>query len=220
MQLVLTFLPNIAARIGNVESLLDFGAGPTIHVAVAFRNTANNIYLADYLPQNREELLRWLNHTARFDWSTTIKKIATIEGLAWSNVQQMETDAHSKVRGVFHCDCFKRPSVNAPPSLLNKFDVVTTIFCIEYCCNTIDEYKSAVANVAEQVKPGGFLMMGAILKETWCSFGGRKFTCLYIDEELVVSTLRECGFLIDDPHSTCLFNHESILVLCSRKKVE
>uniref|UniRef100_A0A914ZQA7 NNMT/PNMT/TEMT family protein n=1 Tax=Parascaris univalens TaxID=6257 RepID=A0A914ZQA7_PARUN len=87
MQLVLTFLPNIAARIGNVESLLDFGAGPTIHVAVAFRNTANN---------NREELLRWLNHTARFDWSTTIKKIATTEGLAWSNVQQMETDARAK----------------------------------------------------------------------------------------------------------------------------
>ncbi|KHN83563.1 putative methyltransferase B0303.2 [Toxocara canis] len=217
MQLVLTFLPNIATRIGEVENLLDFGAGPTIHVSVAFRNTAKNIYLADYLPQNREELMKWRQNRSQFDWSCTIRKMAIIEGLNSTEVPQMEICARSKVRGVFHCDCLKRPSVNAPSSLLNRFDVVTTIFCIEYCCNTIDEYKTAIANVVEQVKPGGFFMMGAVLQETWCSFGGRKYTCLYIDEELVLSTLRDCGLLIDDPRSTLIINHESMLILCSKK---
>ncbi|PIO67676.1 hypothetical protein TELCIR_10562, partial [Teladorsagia circumcincta] len=40
MQMVLTCLPNIVARIGEVKRVLDFGAGPTIHVAASFRNQA------------------------------------------------------------------------------------------------------------------------------------------------------------------------------------
>ncbi|VDN23499.1 unnamed protein product [Cylicostephanus goldi] len=48
-------------RIGEVGKVLDFGAGPTIHVAASFRNTASEIYLADYLPQNREELNNFSN---------------------------------------------------------------------------------------------------------------------------------------------------------------
>jgi hypothetical protein len=45
MQMVLFYLPNIAARLPFVESLLDFGAGPTIHVAICFRNKAENVCL-------------------------------------------------------------------------------------------------------------------------------------------------------------------------------
>ncbi|PIO75198.1 hypothetical protein TELCIR_02773 [Teladorsagia circumcincta] len=43
MQMVLTCLPNIVARIGEVERVLDFGAGPTIHVAASFRNQAAEV---------------------------------------------------------------------------------------------------------------------------------------------------------------------------------
>ncbi|KHJ93929.1 hypothetical protein OESDEN_06149 [Oesophagostomum dentatum] len=41
MKMVLASLPNIVARIGRVGKVLDFGAGPTIHVAASFRNTAS-----------------------------------------------------------------------------------------------------------------------------------------------------------------------------------
>lgn len=43
MQMCLFYLPNIAARLNEVDSLLDFGAGPTIHVACVFRNKAKNV---------------------------------------------------------------------------------------------------------------------------------------------------------------------------------
>ncbi|VDN23497.1 unnamed protein product [Cylicostephanus goldi] len=43
MKMVLAFLPNIVARIGEVGKVLDFGAGPTIHVAASFRNTASEV---------------------------------------------------------------------------------------------------------------------------------------------------------------------------------
>lgn len=55
------------------------------------------IYLADYLPQNREELQRWLGDRSDFDWSETLRKIATSEGTDWSKIKQMEDDARAKV---------------------------------------------------------------------------------------------------------------------------
>lgn len=44
MQMVLFYLPNIIARLPNCKSLLDFGAGPTIHVAICFRNKVDEVY--------------------------------------------------------------------------------------------------------------------------------------------------------------------------------
>lgn len=44
MQLVLLYLPIIAERLSNFNNLLDFGAGPTIHVAVIFRKKADNVW--------------------------------------------------------------------------------------------------------------------------------------------------------------------------------
>lgn len=43
MQMVVLFLPNIVQRLDEFESLLDFGAGPTVHVAAIFRNKAKNV---------------------------------------------------------------------------------------------------------------------------------------------------------------------------------
>lgn len=45
MQMVLKFLPNIVARLGKVNHVLDFGAGPTVHVAACFRHTAEKVAL-------------------------------------------------------------------------------------------------------------------------------------------------------------------------------
>ncbi|VDM13731.1 unnamed protein product [Wuchereria bancrofti] len=38
MQMMIMLLPSIAERIDSYDNLLDFGAGPTIHVSVVFRN--------------------------------------------------------------------------------------------------------------------------------------------------------------------------------------
>lgn len=45
MQMVICYLPNIAARFPYTKSLLDFGAGPTIHVAIIFRNKVDEVKL-------------------------------------------------------------------------------------------------------------------------------------------------------------------------------
>lgn len=53
--------------------------------------------MADYLPQNRAELHRWLDGQSEFNWNKTLKMIATSEGSDWCEIEKMEEDAKSKV---------------------------------------------------------------------------------------------------------------------------
>ncbi|VDO21719.1 unnamed protein product [Haemonchus placei] len=218
MQMVLTCLPNIVARLGNVKRVLDFGAGPTIHVAASFRNQADEIYLADYLPQNRKELSLWCKGRSEFDWSVPLKMILSQEGNSWTDLDQMIALTRQKICGVYHCDCFASPSVDLPKQLHGKFDVLVTIFCVEYCCKTYEEYKMAIKNIADQINPGGFLVMGGILEETWCSFGGRVFSCLYITKEMMLNALEEAGLRREDDRKCVMFEVNDMFLICARKR--
>ncbi|KAI1717590.1 NNMT/PNMT/TEMT family domain-containing protein [Ditylenchus destructor] len=195
MQMVLIFLPNVVARFDHAESLLDFGAGPTIHVAVCFRHKVDEIYLADYLPQNRNELTKWVEGRCDFDWTATLKIIDCREG-GECNITTMEQDTREKIRGVLHCDCHTYPAIESAPNGRGKFDIITTFFTLEYCCNTQQEYSAAIRRVTHHLKPGGWLIMGGILEETWCSFGGRKYTCLYITRDFMLDCLRQAGMCL------------------------
>ncbi|VDN23500.1 unnamed protein product [Cylicostephanus goldi] len=81
--------------------------------------------------------------------------ILTQEGNPLDDLHKMITLTRKKIHGVFHCDCLTSPSVEVSRRLQNNFDVIVTIFCVEYCCNTLQEYRSAIRNIADQVKPGG-----------------------------------------------------------------
>uniref|UniRef100_A0A915DJ40 Uncharacterized protein n=1 Tax=Ditylenchus dipsaci TaxID=166011 RepID=A0A915DJ40_9BILA len=229
MQMVLFFLPNIVARFPPTPSLLDFGAGPTVHVAVCFRNTVEEIYLADYLPQNRKELTKWLEGKSDFDWTSTLKIIAGREGLGWDKLVEMELLAKSKTKGIFHCDCHVDPAIKVPNKLFRtSFEIITSFFTLEYCCNTLNEYREAIRRVVHHIRPGGWLIMGGILEEHWCAFGGRKFKCLFITHEFVVDCLRSAGLKVDeergsspnnDPSgpSTIFYEINGMFIICCRK---
>uniref|UniRef100_A0A914DM78 Uncharacterized protein n=1 Tax=Acrobeloides nanus TaxID=290746 RepID=A0A914DM78_9BILA len=218
MQMVLTFLPHIVARLPPQKTLLDFGAGPTIHVAVCFRNLVEHIYLADYLPQNREELCRWKSCQSTFDWSSPLKMIATHEGKNWTNLKKLEVETREKVSKILYCNAFENPAVQGPEHVVASFDIVNTIFTLEYCCNTLEEYQKAVKNVIDLVKPGGYFIMGGILEETWCSFGGRKFKCLYITKEFIFGCFRDAGLLVDEDKLCRYLEINGMFMICARKK--
>ncbi|CAD5231778.1 unnamed protein product [Bursaphelenchus xylophilus] len=219
MQMVLTFLPGMVARLPRINSVLDFGAGPTIHVAVCFRHKAEEIYLADYLVQNRDELERWLAHRSTFDWTKTLKMIATQEGMEWSKICEMEPATRPKIKGIFPCNCLDDNVLDAPRELLGSFGMVTTIFTLEYCCNTQEEYRNAIRRVVSLVKPGGYFFMGGILEETWCSFGGRRFTCLYITMDFMLSCLRDAGLNVDlgNPAETLYYEINGMFLIQCHK---
>ncbi|KAK6027584.1 NNMT/PNMT/TEMT family protein [Ostertagia ostertagi] len=180
--------------------------------------TRQKVHLADYLPQNRKELSRWCGGRSNFDWSEPLKMILSQEGNSWNDLDEMITLTRQKVRGVHHCDCLKSPSIDAPAELQGRFDVVVTIFCVEYCCKTYEEYKKAIKNVADQIAPGGFLVMGGILEETWCAFGGRVFSCLYITRNRCLNALDEAGVRLENDRKCILYEVNDMFVICARKR--
>ncbi|CAK5024018.1 unnamed protein product [Meloidogyne enterolobii] len=99
MQLILFHLPSIIARLPTkINNLLDFGSGPTIYVAICFREKAENIFLSDYLPQNKKELNNWLSGNSNFDWTKIFRLIAVYEALPLpTDIEKMEKSTKDKV---------------------------------------------------------------------------------------------------------------------------
>lgn len=109
MHVMLKFLPNIVPRVPHGGRLLDVGSGPTVHVALCFREIVEEIYLSDYVEQNRNSIKSWLSGSDQFDWSNVSKYIAMLEGDK-DNWKSVENKAREKIKGVLHCDIF-RPGV-------------------------------------------------------------------------------------------------------------
>lgn len=55
------------------------------------------IHLADYLPQNRDELYRWVNNESKFDWTIPLRMILTREGRTWDKLSTVEPETRDKV---------------------------------------------------------------------------------------------------------------------------
>lgn len=128
MKIVIYFLPSLATRIPKGAKVLDIGSGPTVHVVMCFRHVADEVYLSDYLEQNRAELIEWMAGRSRFKWDAIAKYIAELEGepLGWAKI---ESGARPKLRGVYACDIHTPPVIAEPHA--GPFDVLTTFFCIE-----------------------------------------------------------------------------------------
>uniref|UniRef100_A0A0K0E3R0 NNMT/PNMT/TEMT family protein n=1 Tax=Strongyloides stercoralis TaxID=6248 RepID=A0A0K0E3R0_STRER len=218
MQMVLNYLPQFAARIGKKKRLLDFGAGPTIHVPCSFRNYVDEFFLADYLPQNRKELLNWYNNMSNFNWTKPLQMIANCEMTDLSKIKEMENLSKSKVKAIIHCDAFKDPSINCHTSYKKSFDIITSLFCLEYCTETNEEFKKCISNVLKQLKPGGYYIMGGVMEENWCSFNNKKFVCLYLTEEVLFDALRDAGMDVDNEKETIFINDHGMYMILSKKK--
>lgn len=64
--------------------------------------------------------------------------------------------------------------------------------------------------------------MGAILEENWCSFGGKKFQCLYITKEFVFDCLEDAGIDTkgdqNESFKPIIFEVNGMLIVCCQKR--
>lgn len=68
------------------ESVLNFGAGPTIHAVISASTKFSKITLADYTEDNRAELKKWIdNDEDKFDWSLFFNYVAYLEGIRYDS---------------------------------------------------------------------------------------------------------------------------------------
>ena len=78
----------------------------------------------------------------------------------------MQELARSKIRGILsvnvHDDNVVQNIYYQHPEYTEKvpkqFDVVATVFCLEYASETLKEYENAVKNATSLIKNGGYLV--------------------------------------------------------------
>ena len=109
-------------------------------------------------------LQSWIEEKNSFDWSNVCTWITSIEGGA-EKPMIMQAQAREKMRAVLEVNVHKQPVVQSvhykSPTCTHipeQFDVVTTVFCLEYASETLEEYSGAVKNATTLIKPGGFLV--------------------------------------------------------------
>jgi len=210
---ILSLMPNCVLRVPPGGRLLDIGTGPTVYIPLCFRNHMKEIFLSDYCEANRQALNRWLAGRPTFDWTKIEKMIAEKEGCP-ANANNMSIEARAKVKGILACDVHD-PGVTEAPEL-GPFDVVTTVFCVEFACMNSDEYHNAAHNVFRLVKPGGYIIMGGLLEEPYYCFESSKFTAHNLTEQELMQNLEEGGFDMD---RLVYFKHEAgVFLIVGQKK--
>lgn len=184
--IIFKFLISFLKKEGRrFSSMLDFGAGPTIHRLIPFVPYVNDIYITDYLKSNLKEIDIWIKSKPKsHDWSKQIRHILTLENKKLKDVKldhflknRTET-LKNKIISLSKCDIFK---IN-PTSLNKKFPLVTSFYCIDSMTKSKKEWKILMNNLLSLVEPNGWIVISALRKTTKYKVGNLYFPSPNIDE--------------------------------------
>ncbi|KAI8480430.1 hypothetical protein Bbelb_418430 [Branchiostoma belcheri] len=139
------------------KRLLDIGTGPSVLSVLSASKYFSDITCSDYLPVCREELQRWVDGDPEaFDWGAYFRYISKLEGNS-SSPDEIAARLRKAIKAVVHCDV--KQSNPLCTESVDPFDVVVSSFCLELACDSPDQYRAGVGNMASLVKHGGGLVL-------------------------------------------------------------
>ena len=223
-QHALSFLCESLERLSPVTVALEYGCGPTVHHAVALVPKAQQIYLADYLPDNLEEVRRWLEGGEdAYDWSLFTRHILQLEGKAVpsvGDVEAREREARGRITRLFRSDAGDDDPLG--PEMRAHFPLVTSHYCAEGATNSKETWGLYMRNIAGLVSPGGTLIVSACGAADYYAVGERLFPCAGVNACDVLSCLQENGFADLDLRVRQVPDHSaqgysSVILACATK---
>lgn len=160
----------------------------------------NKITFSAYLESERKEIELWKHGKSdAHDWSSHLKyamsNVERIpEGDAWRKREEL---LRQRVTHIIPCDIHcDNPLVTEQ----EPFEIVSTSLCLEIACTTHTEYKAGIKKLVGLLKPGGFLLMFIVERQTFYVVGKKKWSTLYITLEQVKKALADAGvgILVDE----------------------
>ena len=176
--------------------LLEFGGGAVIAHLISAVPYVDQITFAAYLENERKEVELWKHgKEGAHDWSSHFKHVVNeVEHIAGDEAWcEREELLRKRITNIIPCDIF-----SDNPLLVKQepFEIVSTSLCLEAACTTYAEYKEGVKKLVGLLKPGGFLLMFIVERETFYMVGEKKWPCLYLTLEQVKEALVEAGTAI------------------------
>uniref|UniRef100_A0A1I7UUS3 NNMT/PNMT/TEMT family protein n=1 Tax=Caenorhabditis tropicalis TaxID=1561998 RepID=A0A1I7UUS3_9PELO len=164
-----------------------------------------------------------LDYRSSFDWDNVCKWIANIEA-SMETGTQMQEKTRKLMRAVLDVNVHESPVVqsvvwkeNESVEVPEKFQVVSTVFCLEYSCETLEGYFRAVRNACSLIEDGGFLIQGGVLDATTYNFGGKTFRCHRLKQTHILESLKANGMATTAEQGYKFITHDDIFLLVSKK---
>ena len=176
--------------------LLDFGGGPVISGLISAAPHVQQIIFAAHTEDERKEVQLWKNQTdGAHDWSPFFKYVV-------GDLESKDGDAAWQERAallrsrltITSCDIFQEYPIGIKMEENNPFSIIYTSLCLEAVCDSFSEYKTAVKKLGRLLKPGGYLVMFVVERETFYMVGQHKWFCLSVTLAEVKEALYEAGF--------------------------
>ena len=180
---LLEFYVDTYKAIPHVNSLLDFGGGPTIYPLIGAANKVKEIHFCDYLEANLSEVLKWLRRKkVAFNWQPFVSATLALEKgrpCTANDIAEREEQIRKLITRLSRCDARLDPPVHGP---VQKYDVVVSNFCAESATDDRQQWRTFMHNIASLVRPGGKFIVCALQGAHSYSVGRKIFPAVSIDE--------------------------------------
>ncbi|KAM4015447.1 indolethylamine N-methyltransferase-like [Anomaloglossus baeobatrachus] len=204
------------------DILIELSVSSTIHHLYAACEFFNHIIMLKANDRCMMELKRWMDErTGAFEWDHAAKHHAELEGKS-DQFQEKGGKVRSSLRHVMKCD-LKNDNI-VDPITLPPADCILITWFFEFISKNQDEFENYLRKVSKLLKPGGYLIVLAILDGTYIMIGKDKFHMFSYDEDVVKKALIAEGFVIDDRQVkkrtgvSDLTDYKSILFIAAHKE--
>jgi len=176
--------------------LLEFGGGPVIKPLISAAPYVDQITFAAYAESERREIELWKHEKeGAHDWSSHFKNIVNeVEHIAGDDAwREREKLLRKRISSIVPCDI-----LNENPLLVKQepFEIISTHLCLEAACLSYAEYIVSIKKLVGLLKPGGFLLMLIVERQTFYMVGRKKWFTLYLTLEQIKEALAKAGMEI------------------------
>ena len=178
----IAFLVETARGLPPGQSVLVFGAGPTLHHAFAFAARARVIDLSDVLPCNLAAIRRWIAaQPGAHDWRPFVRHTLNCEGApaGEASVARREAETRAKIGRLLVSDLRDaHPLGAAAPG----YDLVVSAYCANSATDDKATWDLYMQRIAGLVRPGGTLAVAALRRCNGYHVGNQTFPSANVDE--------------------------------------
>jgi NNMT/PNMT/TEMT family len=196
----LRFLVDTLAGEPLVDEALEFGAGPTVHHALALAPHAKAIDVADLLVENLNAVQAWVERRPEaHDWRAFTRHVLRCEGrsAAPNAVAAREHHTRGRLRRLLPADVAQPHPLGVRGH--RRYGIVVSCFCADSVTRHKAAWSCYMRHIAGLVAPGGLLLLAALRRCTSYRVGAMSFPSACVDEHDVAARLALEGF---DPAGT------------------
>ena len=176
----------------HFSKMLEVGCGPTLHNVIPFISFVDEIHMADYLPNNLEQIQLWLDdHPDAHNWDVYIKTALELEGdMAKTAIETRKQKMRNQITALKHIDL----THDYPLEDRESYPLVISYYCAASATSTKAEWMQFMRGIFKLIEPGGILIVGDFRNTNQYHIGETVFPNANIDEHDMADLLRSDEF--------------------------